>query len=250
MDIATCPRSQYLVAFTLVLSVTGCSGLADTDLCESMCDRLEQCTLCLYDNVAKRCRTNQECRERCKTNATTNTAAACIANVSGCDKAGFNTCLSGGGTKTDGGTPPTVGKWTFKGQGTYKESQTYKGVSGSACAVKVDMTGTVNVKAPGWVQVGFQIQAFNHNVDLTGPAGAPPKVTCVTGSTLEGKTFYDASFDKTRATFTLMESNFEGSWVMGTISSSLLKGQGSKTFKEGIDGTKTKILEFELKRAQ
>lgn len=238
-------RPNLVLATLAPIMFAACSQGADIDVCTEMCRRLDDCGLCLTD-AQDNCLLFNACKTDCDTDASTMAAAACINRSSGCDKAAFNTCLSGGGQQ-DGGGPVPVGAWTFTGQGTFKEIMTYYKKSAS-CAVQVQMTATVNAKVAGWVELNFQ---HPECVCTVGDGPWPeyePYITCTKKATLAGKSYYASSYDKAKLTVALQESSLEGAWLKGSFDSTQFKAQGSTTRKPAANTTRTTIMDIKLYR--
>jgi hypothetical protein len=130
---------------------------------------------------------------------------------------------------------PTFGSATatYTGAGTYQ--MTLSSSSGSAtCSVPVNITGTVNVAAPGWVEITFTFPSFSFYEEKS--------CTLSTTETSDAD-FYATSHDA--------NGNFVmNSWITGRFDDLTMSGEGTTTSTMGTVVVETSVIyvEFNLSR--
>lgn len=138
------------------------------------------------------------------------------------------------GRDTTGG-PPTFGSAaaTYKGTGTYQ--MTLSASSNSAtCTTPVNITGTVNVTAPGWVEITFTQPDFTFYEETS--------CTLSTTATSDDD-FYATSHDA--------NGNFVmNGWIIGRYDDSTMSGEGASTTTRGTVVVETSVVAIKFNLAR
>lgn len=90
-------RIATVMLLSMALLASACGK---DDPCQTACDKLTSCGLCLQDNTGA-CLSAENCTSVCGSVQGGDTAATCVNDVSGCNSQAFSACLGGGGGGND-----------------------------------------------------------------------------------------------------------------------------------------------------